>query len=119
MLKNYSEFINENQETQIIGKLFIESSDEEDTDWKLTIDVSNIWNQYENKELSLINFNNQYANELLKQNENINNINSECWNELETIINELKQSNEIETSDTIYDKIYDICDKCEILIKCE
>ena len=41
-----------------------------------------------------------------------------CWNEIEPIaINDLREATDINDSETIYNKLYDIFDKYEILVE--
>ena len=120
MLKYFQDFINEGKYDQSVGKLFIEpGGNDEETDWKLIIDVSTIWNDYEQKKISLVEFNNQYATYLINQGTTISEkIGESCWQELEPVlVNELRTSIDADKSENIYDKIYDLCDKYEILIK--
>lgn len=118
MIKKYDQFINENMFTQVTGKLFVEVGDG-NSEWKLTIDVVNIWQDFTSNKISLVDFNNQYATYLINQSETITQIAGDsCWNELEpVVVNELRQSIEPDSSESIYNKIYDICDHYEVLLK--
>lgn len=118
MIKKYVQFINENMFTETTGKLFVEDG-EGDGEWKLTIDVTTIWQDYSSNKISLVDFNNQYATYLINQSETITqSVGASCWNELEpVVVNELRQSIEPDPSESIYNKIYDICDHYEVLLK--
>ncbi len=108
---NYRTFLKE-------GKLYIEREYEEDTDWKLIIDISDIWKQYSNKNIDLDNFNNLYIKKL---NENKNNISSVigefCWDEINNTYIKLQNGSNIKECEKIYNKLYDIFDKYEIKLE--
>lgn len=120
-MKKYANFIKEQQEIQQGQKctLTIETDDAEYTDeWKLTIDISKIVTDYTNKSISVVDFNNEYATILTNNKQNISNVHESCWMEIEPIVtNELKQSLDENSSESIYNKIYDIFDKFEIYLK--
>ena len=117
MIKKYNQFINENKFTETTGKLFIEPGDETNTEWKLIIDVSSIWQNFVSNKISLVDFNNQYAAQLLNQHEIvIQTVGESCWQDLEQNINELKQCVDANQSEIVYDNIYNLCDQYEILI---
>ena len=120
-MKTFKQFIqklNENKYTEVQGKVFIEAGDE-NTEWKLTLDVSKIYTDYESKTISMLDFNNEYATTFTNNSENIaNTIGASCWQELEPVIlNELKGAKTFDEAEPVYDKIYNLCDKYEILIK--
>jgi len=123
MLKKYLSFIKENyteMNSTGKGKLFIESGDDTDVEWSMTIDVSKIWQDYENKKISLVDFNNQYASFLINKSQEIySTIGDSCWNDLEPVlVDELRKSIYEDESEKIYEKIYDICDKYMIELNC-
>ena len=102
------------------GILHIETDDAQyDDKWKMSIDVSSIWTQYDGKKISLVDFNNNYATILIENQQNISNVVGDaCWNEIEPIaVNELREATDLEDSEKIYNKLYDIFDKYEILIE--
>lgn len=103
------------------GILHIETEEDSqyDENWKLSINLTTIWQEYENKQISLVDFNNNYATILIENQQNISNtIGDACWNEIEPIaVNELREATDLDDSETIYNKLYDIFDKYEILIE--
>jgi len=105
-MKNYSDFI-------------LEQNEENEEDWKLSIDISKIWNQYEKNSVTLEQFNTAYVN-FLKNNQNIIQEKTQSWDDLIQIITRLegKLSDE-EGSFAIWDDIYDWGDSNMVEIKVE
>ena len=105
-MKNYGDFI-------------LEQNKESEEDWKLSIDVSKMWNQYEKNQVTLEQFNIAYAN-FLKNNQNIIQEKTQSWKELNDIITRLeeKKSDE-EGSFAVWDDIYDWGDSNLVEIKAE
>ncbi len=112
-MDNYNKFTQTNN--MVKGKLYIEHSDDTKEEWSLTIDLSDLWSVQK----SLIDFNNEYATALTEQSETIaNNCGEMAWNDIEPYaINKLKESTNKEESEKIYDDLYDIYDKHDILLK--
>jgi hypothetical protein len=106
IILNFKNFINE-------GKLFIDndSTIQEDIEWKLILNLSPLWNQYERKEITQNQFNNAYSSFLENQKPNFEKLG--CWKEFEKIIKNLKST----TNNNLYEHIYNIADK--YLIKIE
>lgn len=120
MIMSYLNYINENQFTSTQGKLFIEDGDENITDWKLVIDVSKIWEKFENNNFTVEEFNKQYSNYLIEKKDIITQYAGEkFYYELQPIIEELQQPLDSEKSESAYNKIYDLCDEYEVLLKTE
>jgi hypothetical protein len=116
-MDSYSKFVNDGISK---GKLFIETDDGEySEDWKLIINLNKLWKEYSSQQKTLLDFNNEYATALIENSETIaNTCGEQCWGELEpVVINELRGSTNEDESETIYNKLYDIFDKYEILIK--
>lgn len=86
-------------------------------EWRLQIDISDIWNKYENKELTIEQFNKEYAQRLIKYKEQITGLGNDVWNSLVPHINDLNTNKSVNESLDIYDSIYDISDQNDILIK--
>lgn len=87
-------------------------------DWKLQINVSDIWNQYTNKKISLEKFNNEYYNRFIQYKEDINNLGNDIWNDLNNLLPKLKESfTEEDDLISLYDDLYDWADRNDILIK--
>lgn len=114
-MQNFDSFVKDK------GILHIETEEDSqyDENWKLSINLTPIWTQYENKQISLLDFNNNYATILIENQQNISNtVGDMCWNEIEPIaVNELRAATDIKDSETIYNKLYDIFDKYEILVE--
>lgn len=116
ILENFNEFVNKNQK----GILHIEQDDSEfNENWLLEINISNIWNDFETNNITLVDFNNQYASTLMEYQQQISETCGDaCWNEIEPIVaHELRKSIDKEKSETIYNKLYDIFDQYEIFLK--
>jgi len=117
-MKNFESFVNSQLEK---GKLFVEVDDGQyDENWKMTIDISKQWQDYANKTISIVDFNNQYASLLMEQQQNISaTIGDSCWNEIEPIIaDELRSATNEEESETVYNKLYDIFDQYDVNVDC-
>jgi len=114
ILNDFNNFLNENSKSEY--KLYIETGGSEEM-WNITMDIRDIWKEYHNKKIDLINFINKYKlriNEyknILIEKKGIN-----IWNDLANILNDFKiydnQNSHIE-----FDKIYDWGDKNNIEIK--
>lgn len=89
-------------------------------DWKLTLDISKIWNDalYENNQ-ELLSFNEQYINFLNSQKNLIIKKTSEnSWNKLKELIDRLiENKNNLVESSSVWDDIYDWGDANLIEIK--
>jgi len=86
-------------------------------DWKLTINVSDIWNKYVNKETTLEQFNIEYYNRLVQNKNNIAKLGNNILNDLIPLLNKMKEKKEQKELLPVYESIYDIADKSDILIK--
>lgn len=94
----------------------------ENENWNMILDISNIWSDslYENNN-ELISFNDKYINFLNKNKNNIiGKISNESWNDLEVLLNRLNENKEdISKSTSIWDDIYDWADSNNVQIKVE
>ncbi len=105
-MKNYIDFI-------------LEQNKESEEDWKLSIDVSKIWNQYIKEKVSLEQFNTAYAN-FLKNNQTTIQETTKSWDKLSKIIIRLEEKkSDKEGSFAIWDDIYDWGDTNLVEIKAE
>ena len=86
-------------------------------DWKLQINIVDIWNQFSNKQISAKDFNTKYNNRLLEYKDDIYNLGSDVWDNLQTILVKLNSETDETKFDSIYDNLYDWADKSDILIK--
>lgn len=85
-------------------------------EWKLQINISDIWKQYTNKEITVEDFNTKYYNRLIEYKNNITSLGNDVWNELVVLLPKL---NDVKGEDLIslYDDIYDWGDTNDIQIK--
>lgn len=86
-------------------------------EWKLQIDITDIWNQYTNKNITIDQFNQEYAKRLNGYKEQILGLGNDVWNELVPYINDVNSKKTYEESIDVYENIYDWGDKHDILIK--
>ena len=89
-------------------KIFEMSQDEDET-WKVHLDISKIWQLYENKQISISNFNEQYI-AFFRQCKDliVKKVNDDAWNKLEKIIIRLEEKKDNEKdSNSVWDDIYD------------
>lgn len=86
-------------------------------EWKLELNITDIWNKYESKELTIEQFNKEYAQRLIKYKEQITELGTDIWNKLVPLINKLNESKDDVSSYPVYEDIYDISDQNDILIK--
>jgi len=98
------------------GKLFIEDDEEGGEEWKLALDIAKIWKQYESEEISHVQLNQKYSKFLIENKSQILPF-IEDQQEFEETIQKLNDETDLEKSETIYNKLYDICDKNEIQLK--
>jgi len=124
MMKFIEYGLNENFDFGVqseIGKLFLEDGSDIPEDysgetWKFCIDINAIWNRYVKSEITNIELNQQYYKFLFENKSQILNF-IEDKSEFENVLNEMGKENNPENFEKIWNKIYDICDKNEILLK--
>ena len=117
-MDSYNNFV----QKQTKGKLYIETDDSEfSEEWKITLDITKLYNEYASQKISLLDFNNEYATLLTNNSENITtSCGEESWQSIEPVaINELRGATNESESEPIYNKLYDLFDKFEINIKCD
>lgn len=86
-------------------------------EWDLVMNFSDLWNKYENKELSLEGFVKNYKFRVNEYKDTIvNKKGIEIWNDLVNILNDFK-SYEITTTHKKLDEVYDWADKNNVEIK--
>lgn len=94
-----------------------QNTDKEETKWKLIIDISKIWKQYETNTVSIEQFNNAYI-QFLKNNKNIIIEKTNTWDKLNDIISRLEEKKDNEQNClSIWDDIYDWGDNNLVEIK--
>ena len=111
-MKKYNQYIKEQQTGKLIfdGDVQFES----DIDWNIVVDISQTWNNFTNSKIDESNFVKELINlfktkkpEILEK--------CQCWDDLVKELNILQT--DLQNSNSIYNKIYDICDKNLILLK--
>lgn len=85
--------------------------------WKISINVTDIWNNYQNQKITLEQFNNEYYSRLVQSKSNIVGLGNQVWNDLITILNKMREKKEEKELLPIYESIYEWADKNDILIK--
>lgn len=86
-------------------------------EWRLTIDISDIWNKVSNNQITYEQFNKEYSKTLIQNKEQILKLGNESWNSLVPLINELNVKKSKEESFDLYDNLYDVFDKNDIQLK--
>ena len=112
-MKNFNQYVNEQN---VIGKIIFDGDVqfESDIDWNIIIDISEPWGNFNESKIDK----NAFISELIKSFKNKENDiknNCNCWNELVVELNSLQSNSQ--NSNSIYNKIYDICDTNLILLK--
>lgn len=85
--------------------------------WKMQVDVTDIWNKYSNKEITLEQFNNEYYNRLVKYKNEIVDLGNDVWNNLVELLNNMKGKKDEDDLLPVYENIYEWADKNDVLIK--
>lgn len=86
-------------------------------EWKLEINISDLWQAYKTSQIQLSEFNNKYALRLNENKDKIVGLGANIWNELVPLINKVNNLTEVIASSDAYDDIYDWADKHDVLIK--
>ena len=86
-------------------------------EWKLQIDVTDLWNQYNEKKIDLTNFNAKYHNRLLEYKTDVSELGEDVWSNLTGLLEKMKEEKEEEKLISVYDDIYNWADQNDILIK--
>ena len=86
-------------------------------EWKLQIDVTDLWNQYNEKKIDLINFNAKYHNRLLEYKKDVSEMGEDVWTKLSGLLEKMKDKSEEDELISLYDDIYNWADQNDILIK--
>jgi len=86
-------------------------------EWKIQIDLSDIWNEFSKGNKTVKEFNNEYAQRIIKYKKNILDLGNDVWNDVVPIINDMVIKETKEDSVDVYEKLYDWGDRNDILIK--
>jgi len=86
-------------------------------EWKLQVDVTDLWNQYHEKKIDLVNFNAKYHNRLLEYKKDISELGEDVWTKLLDLLGKMKEEKVEEKLISVYDDIYNWADQNDILIK--
>ena len=98
---------------------FILEQKEKEEDWKFSIDVSKMWNQYEKEQVTLEQFNTAYI-KFLQENQSAIQDTTKSWDKLNEIIIKLEEKkSDVEGSFAIWDDIYDWADSNLVEIKAQ
>ncbi|MFW6233708.1 MAG: hypothetical protein ACOC3Z_03535, partial [Nanoarchaeota archaeon] len=62
-------------------------------EWKIQINIVDIWNNYSNKKITLEQFNTEYRNRLIKYKKEILNLGNDVWNDVVPLINKMNENN--------------------------
>jgi hypothetical protein len=104
-----------------MGKIYkfeeLEDFVSKNENWRLTINIIDIWNQYQEKKITVEQFNKAYADRLTQYQSSINELGPEAWSSIEQLIPKLTSTNELNESINLYDDIYDWGDKNDVLIQ--
>lgn len=85
--------------------------------WKLSIDVTDIWNNHNDNKTSMLEFNNLYRNRLLEYKKEILQLGNDVWNDLVPLLNKMNEKKKDEELYSVYDDIYSWGDKNDVHIK--
>ena len=97
----------------------LEQNEEKEEDWKLSIDVSKMWNQYEKEQVTLEQFNTAYI-KFLQENQSTIQDKTQSWDKLNEIIVKLEEKkSDMEGSFAVWDDIYDWGDTNLVEIKAQ
>ena len=116
-MKKYQKFLEDTQYADAQGILFLESEDIDDYEWSVIFNVTSYWDKFLDGTLTIEQYNQKLCEFLKKQKEYI--IDEDCWNEMNEILNELNIEKDVDKSETIYNKLYDLFDKNNINLKIE
>jgi hypothetical protein len=86
-------------------------------DWKLQIDVTDLWNMYNEQKLDLLSFSKNYYNRLIKYKNDISNVGEDVWDNLQPILKKMNERKEEKELLPVFEDVYDWADKNDILIK--
>jgi hypothetical protein len=89
--------------------LYVDDTFVQDVDWDQTINISKLWNDYENGVIDIKTYNTQLAEKLA---ENLKSV-----NKFKSIISELKKAENYEDSLKIWNNLYDAADKNLVELK--
>lgn len=101
-----------------MGKVYHLNDMEEffgEDNWRLEVNIMDIWNEYTQKKITSEDFNKKYYNKLLEYKTDISNLGNDVWTNLEQLLVKLN-SGETDMS-SVYEDIYDWADKNDVLIK--
>jgi hypothetical protein len=85
--------------------------------WKLEINVADLYNDYKDKKKTTKEFNTEYYKRLIEYKEDIIGLSATAWNELVKILDKMRTKELDEELNPIYDNIYSWGDKNDVLIK--
>lgn len=86
-------------------------------EWKVNIDVSDIWNNFNDNKITLNDFNLKYRKRLMEYKKEILELGNDVWNDLVPLLNKMLERKEENDLFPLYDDIYSWGDKNDIQIK--
>lgn len=86
-------------------------------EWKISIDITDIWNTYSTEQIDILTFNGNYKTRLLEYKKEILQLGNDVWNDLVPLINKMIEKKTETELYPLYDDIYSWADKNDILIK--
>ena len=133
MLKTFFQFIKENKEEETENQpqsqdvqsqdpnkptLFIIGDvgyDSPDVQWFMTIDIKDIWNEYQSKSIDFKEFVKKYIDKIIEKKSELQKISDTCWYDIKEIMDQSSEYNE-EKSKRYFNRIYDWGDEHGIKI---
>ena len=133
MLKTFFQFINENKEEETENQpqsqdiqsqdpnkptLFIIGDvgyDSPDIQWFMTIDIKDIWGEYQSKSIDFNEFVKKYKNKITEKKTELQKISETCWYDIKEIMDQSGEYDE-KKSNRYFNRIYDWADEHGIKI---
>ena len=126
MLKTFLQFIKESQDIEnqaqsqdpkkptlfIIGDVGYDSPD---VQWFFTLDIKDIWKEYESKSIDFNEFVDKYKQKITEKKAEIEKISDTCWYDIKEIMDQSGEYDE-ENSNKYFNRIYDWGDEHGIKI---
>ena len=127
MLKTFLQFVKESQDIEnqaqsqdpkkptlfIIGDVGYNSPD---VQWFLTIDVKDIWKEYDSKSIDFNEFVDKYKQKITEKKAELEKVSDTCWYDIQEIMNQSGEYDE-EKSSRYFNRIYDWGDEHGIKIE--
>jgi len=133
MLKTFFQFINENKEEETENQpqsqdvqsqdpnkptLFIINDvgyDSPDIQWFMTIDIKDIWGEYQSKSIDFNEFVKKYKDRITEKRSELQKISETCWYDIKEVMDQSGEYDE-KKSNRYFNRIYDWADEHGIKI---